>query len=144
MEIELTKLVVTVLLAIAGWLFAGWLNSLRDSANKRREIVVQHLIDAYKTLTQEIGRRDTTVESITKLENLLSEIQLFGSRKQVDLARKLSNQTAQEGVSTIDPLIEDMRDTLRKELGLEPLEGNTIWLRFTEKFKREIADNKNT
>ncbi|GAB1235466.1 hypothetical protein UT5_18610 [Ferrigenium sp. UT5] len=80
---------------------------------------MQHLIDAYKILTQEIGRRDATVESITKLENLLSEIQLFGSRKQVDLARKLSNQTAQEGVSTIDPLIEDMRDTLRKELGLE-------------------------
>jgi hypothetical protein len=142
MDIELTKLIVTVLLAIVGWLFAGWLSSRRDSANKRREIVVQHLIDAYKILTQEIGHRDTTVESITKFENLLSEIQLFGSREQVDIARKLSNQTAQEGVSTIDPLIENMRDALRKELGLESVEGVTIWCRFTEDFKQQIATGK--
>jgi hypothetical protein len=144
MNIELIKLIVTVLSAIAGWLLAGWLNSRRDSANKRREIVVQHLIDAYKILTQEIGHRDPTVESITKFENLLSEIQLFGSKKQADLAQALANQTAYDGSSTIDPLIEDMRNELRKELDLEPVESNTIWFRFSKEFKQGISDKNNT
>ena len=143
MDFELTKLIATVLLAIAGWIFASWLGSRRDSANKRRDLVVQHLIDAYKILTQEIGRRETSIDSMTKLENLLGEIQLFGSRKQVELARKISNQTAQEGVSIIDPLIEDMRNSLREELKLESVEGNTIWLRFTDEFKKNIGNNKN-
>jgi len=144
MNIELVKLLSTVLLAVAGWAFAGWLNSRRDTANKRRELVVQHLIGAYKILTQEIGRRDTTSESMTKLENLLSEIQLFGSKQQVELARKLSNQTANEGISEIDPLIEDMRNHLRKELGLELVEGKTIWLRFKKEFRQKIDNEKNT
>jgi len=143
MDIELTKLLVTVLLAILGWIFAGWINSRRDTNTKRRDLVVQHLIDAYKILTQEIGRRESSIESITKFENLLSEIQLFGSKKQVELARKISNQTAQEGVSEIDPLVEEMRNSLRHELGLEAVEGNTIWLRFKDDFKKQI-DNKNT
>jgi hypothetical protein len=131
MDFELVKLIVTVLVAVAGWIFAGWLSSRRDTANKRRDLVVQHLIDAYKIFTQEIGHREKSIESITKLENLLSEIQLFGSRTQVELARKLSNQVAQDGASEIDPLVEEMRNSLRKELGLEPVEGATIWLRFT-------------
>lgn len=84
------------------------------------------MIDANKFLTQEIGRRETSIESITKFENLLSEIQLFGSRTQVELTRKLPNQTDQDGVSIIDPLVEEMRNSLRKELGLEPVEGATI------------------
>jgi len=141
MDLELTKLIVTVLIAILGWIFAGWLNSRRDTANKRRDLVVQHLVDAYKILTQEIGHRETSIESITKFENLLSEIQLFGSKKQVELARKLSNQTAQNGVSEIDPLVEEMRNSLRNELGLEQVEGTTIWLRFEESHKSQIGKN---
>ncbi len=139
MDFELVKLIVTVLVAVAGWIFAGWLSSRRDTANKRSDLVVQHLIDAYKILTQEIGHRETSIESITMFENLLSEIQLFGSRKQVKLARQLSNQTAHDGVSEIDSLVEDMRNSLRKELGLEPVEGATSWLMFTESYKTQIG-----
>lgn len=139
MDLEYIKILSTVILAVIGWGVGNWLNHLRARNDKRRELVVQHLIEAYRILTQDIGRRDTSIESITKLENLLSEIQLFGSAKQVDLARKLSNETASEGVSEIDPLIENMRDSLRKELGLEAVEGKTIWLRFTETFKKSVA-----
>ncbi len=140
MDIELWKLIITALIAIAGWLVAGWLSSLRDTANKRRELVVQHLVDAYKVLTQEIGQRETTSDSMRTFEDLLSEIQLFGSKSQVEIARRLSHETATNGTSEIDPLIEDMRDSLRKELGLQPVEGNTIWLRFTDASSRAIDE----
>lgn len=140
MHFKLVNLIVTALVAFAGWVFAGWLSSRRDVANKRRDIVAQHLINAYKILTQEIGHRKTTIESMTKFENLLSEIQLFGSRKQVELARELSNKTAQTGESEIDSLVEDMRNSLRKEMGLEPVEGATIWFRFEENYKSQIGN----
>lgn len=142
MDLELITQIVTVLIVIVGWGVVGCINSRRDAANKRRDLVVSHLIDNYKILTQEIGQRETSIESITKLENLLSEVQLFGSKREVELARKLSKETADNGVSKIDPLIEEMRNSLRKQLKLEAVEGTTIWLRFTNDFKNEIKQKK--
>jgi len=72
---------------------------------------------------------------MTKFENLMTEIQLFGSREQVEMAKKISKETAENGVSEIDPLIEVLRSNLRRELNLEELDEPTIWLRFTENFK---------
>jgi len=134
-EIKAISLMASILLAVASWWVVSYLNSSRDRKNKKRELVVTHLVDAYRVLTQEIGRRETTPESMTKFENLMTEIQLFGSREQVEMAKKISKETAENGVSEIDPLIEVLRSNLRRELNLEELDEPTIWLRFTENFK---------
>lgn len=129
-EIKAISLMASILLAVASWWVVSYLNSSRDRKNKKRELVVTHLVDAYRVLTQEIGRRETTPESMTKFENLMTEIQLFGSREQVEMAKKISKETAENGVSEIDPLIEVLRSNLRRELNLEELDEPTIWLRF--------------
>lgn len=140
MDLEYIKILSTVILAIVGWGVSNRLNLKHSRDDKRRELVTNHLIQAYRILTQEIGRRESSKSSMTKLENLLSEIQLFGSPTQVEIARNIASETANKGVSEIDPLIENMRDSLRLELGLDKIDGNTIWLRFTDEFKRQIDD----
>lgn len=138
MELGWVKLIVAIVIAIIGWIVIGWINSRRDNTNKRRELVVEHLINAYRILTQEIGRRETTQESMVKFENLMTEIQLFGSKEQIKLARKISGETAENGRSEIDPLIDSLRKSLREELLLEVVDDKTIWLRFKDSFKDDV------
>jgi hypothetical protein len=88
---EWIKTGLTVFTALFGWLLVNWLSAKREVKSKRRELVTNHLIEAYRILTQEVGRRPTTEESMTKFENLLTDIQLFGSKKEVELASSLSD-----------------------------------------------------
>lgn len=126
-----TQLLGFVVVAL-GWLVNGWLAGRRDARNKRRELVLTHLVESYRFLTQEFGRRAITPDSIRRFENLMADIQLFGTRKQVELAARISRETCEDGVSPIDPLVEEMRDYLRRELSLDAVEGTTIWLRFRD------------
>ena len=123
---------ITLFIMVVGWGVAHYLTVMRDASNKRREIRLQYLIDAYRILTNEVSRRDLTPERGEKLENLLSDIQLFGSSNQVELARQLANEVASGASFELDPLITSLRDDLRKELNLSEVSGNVKWLRLRE------------
>ena len=105
---------------------------MRDASNKRREIRLQYLIDAYRILTNEVSQRDQNPERREKLENLLSDIQLFGSLSQVELSKQLANEVASGAGFELSPLIISLRDDLRKELNLSEVSGKVKWLRFRE------------
>jgi hypothetical protein len=130
-EIGYIKIIVTVVVAVFGWLVANYFTSKRDVANKRRELRLQYLIDAYQILTNEISHRPPSVERKKALENLLSNIQLYGSIKQIELAKKLADD-ASEGDFELDSLINCLRDDLRSELNLCKISGNVKWLRLEE------------
>ena len=93
MKFELIKIVVTIILAISGWMIGLHVNSKRARNQKRRDISIDHLINGYRILTNEISHRSETPERARKLEHILSGIQLFGSAHQVELARSLSEET---------------------------------------------------
>ncbi len=139
MELNWIKLIVTIVLTIFGWIAVGWINAKRDKSNKRRELVVEHLINAYRILAQEIAHRELTPENRKKFENLMAEIQLFGSKEQIELAKKISLEIEEKGVSEIDPLVDSLRSSLRKELLLEEVNDKIIWLRFKDDFKKDIG-----
>ena len=124
------KIFVTVALAVIGWLTAHIFTERRTLAAKRRDISLEHLIDAYRILTNEISHRTLDLERNRKLENLLSDIQLFGSKEQVDLARALAKEVAAGQSFELDPLINNLRDDLQNQLRLDPVVGNVKWLRF--------------
>lgn len=132
MDFEYLKIAVTISLAVLGWIIAHWFTTRRDRALKRRELSIQYLIEAYRVLANEISHRDQTPDRTLKLENMLSDIQLFGSLKQVQLARTLADELASKRNFELDPLINSLRDDLRKELGLSRVEGNVRWIRFSE------------
>jgi hypothetical protein len=130
MAFDYLKIVITIALAVVGWLIAHNFTSRRDVACKRRDISLVHLINAYRILTNDISHRIQTDERTKLLENLLSDIQLFGSVDQVDMARLLASEVATSDEFELDPLINSLRDDLRTQLQLPPIEGNVKWLRF--------------
>lgn len=118
---------VTALIVILGWWVVHYFSSKRDRANKKRELVTKHLINAYLILTTEISQRKQF--EIRKLEDIVSEIQLFGSVEQVRLVKELVDCLTQKKAIDLDPLINSLRNDLRDELELERIEGTVLWLR---------------
>lgn len=132
MGIDYLKIIITIILAVIGWIIGHYFTNKRAIASKRREIVTEHLINAYRILTNEVSHRKQTPERMEKLENLLSDIQLFGSQEQVDLAKALADEAASQEFFELDPLIIVYATILRSELNLKKITGNVQWLRFNE------------
>jgi len=87
---EYLKILATIVLAVFGWIIAHYYNSELDSKNKKREIILPFLIQSYQVLTHDINKRKPDDILAEKLEKLISDIQLFGSSKQVKLAKHLA------------------------------------------------------
>ena len=130
--IEILKFAVPALIAVAGWFIGHYFSDKRDRSNKKRELTVKHLINAYSVLTNEVAHRNFTIERKQKLECIISEMQLFGSKEQALLAKKLANDVAAGDEYELDPLINNLRTDLRSQLELESIQGNVTWLRFKE------------
>lgn len=130
--VEIFKFAVPALIAVAGWFAGHFFSDKRDKSNKKRELTIKHLINAYSVLTNEVAHRNFTVERKQKLECIISEIQLFGSTEQAMLAKKLANEVATGDEYELDPLINNLRTDLRVQLELQPINGNVTWLRFKE------------
>jgi hypothetical protein len=129
--LEIFKNSITVIVAVLGWLVGHYFTNKRDRASKRRDVSLQHLINAYRVLTDDISHRPETIERTNKLESIITDIQLFGSKKQIELVKQLVVEVAAGGEFQLDPLINDLRNDLRKEIGLQEIEGNVKWLRIT-------------
>ncbi len=130
MDIGYFKICVTTVLAVIGWLIAHHFTAQRTLAVKRRDVTLEHLISAYRILTNEISQRTLDADRSKKLECLLSDIQLFGSKDQVNSAREMIDQVVAKKSFDLDPIINSLRDDLRKQLQLEEVSGNVKWLRY--------------
>lgn len=141
MNIDYLKILITIILALIGWIVGYYFTTRKDINQKRRDISIDHLINAYRILTNDISHRKGTKENNIKLENILSDIQLFGSVEQVELARNLAETVASGGEFKLDPLINSLRNDLRRMIGLKEIKGNVTWLRFNDEIKK-ISNDK--
>jgi hypothetical protein len=132
-NIEIWKIFVTVAIAVLGWIVANYFNSRRDRATKRRELITDHLINTHKILTIDITQREPSTDRDYKLESVIAELQLFGSEEQIELTKKLTDDINHKQEFLMDELINNLRNALRKELGLSSIRGNVRWLRFEKK-----------
>ena len=125
-------ILVSTLVAIIGWYFVHYYAQERDLKNKKREITLNYLITSYRILANEILQREPhTPEAKRKLEDVLSELQLFGSLEQVIMAQELAKAVQKESTTfDISPLINSLRESVRSELKLKKVEGNMWWARF--------------
>ncbi|MEO8361455.1 MAG: hypothetical protein ABI672_15590 [Vicinamibacteria bacterium] len=119
----LLPLIITTGVATTGWHMADLYSKRRDRANKQRDLRVQYLIEAYRRIETLCGREDPAavpVEAIRGFESAITDVQLFGSSGQIDLARRIAAEI--ETASSTDPrhLLADLRADLRRELQLEP------------------------
>ncbi|SOD18918.1 hypothetical protein SAMN06297164_1915 [Nitrosomonas ureae] len=121
----LLPLFVTTLVAIAGWYIVHRMASNRDRINKKRDLRVKYLIEAYQAIESACSRGENAPYR-ERLERAVGDVQLFGNSEQVQLAKKFS--TDMESTTFGDPrsLLVALRDDLRRELNLEPVKGE-IW-----------------
>lgn len=122
--LSLTPLIITII----GWGILHSLTKRRDLANRKKEIRIKYLIDAWRLLESASNRKNG--ELYKNIEVAISDIQLFGSKKQIELAQKIALNISETGQSdTLDLLIE-LRADLRKELNLESVENTFKFIRF--------------
>ena len=129
MELGLLKIIITVAIAVCGWVLGHWLNSRRDRKLKRRDLKVRYLVEVYRNLDKFIAVLIGAPFNKQVAENMnlaISDIQLFGTPNQIELAVKITNVLAVENsvpTPELNELVQALRTDLRKELGLE--ESNT-------------------
>jgi len=123
----LLPLLITAIFAIVGWFVAHYLSSNRERARKRHDLRVQYLIEAWRRLENASNRHDDS--RYDDLERAIADIQLFGSREQIELAQRFAEDFVKNGSASLDELLEDLRQDLRKELRLESVPKNIKYLR---------------
>jgi hypothetical protein len=129
-------MLLPVLLAVAGWIVGHWLNARRDLANKRRELRVRYLVDAWRSIEKAANRADR--DATRGLEEALADVQLFGTSEQAAAAAATAREMAGTGVASVSKLLEELRADLRRELYLGPASGNLIHLRVTYPPTKEL------
>lgn len=117
---------------ILGWIVAHELNVRRDTLAKRRDLRVQYLIEAYRKLEDNAGRINALPEVKRTFESAVADIQLLGTRTQIDALLLFLQQFKDNTNETIDPVLKLLRDDLRKELNLEVDVQSIHQFRFTE------------
>ena len=121
-SLEVTKIFVAVGLAAFGWVVVHIFNSQRDLKNRLLELRLQRLYEAFINLYNFIGER-VTPESVSSFQRALADIQLYGTKQQVEYAQRLQRQLAESSDGNLDiaDLLTVLRDSIRSDLNLEQL-----------------------
>src|ERR1700730_8658935 len=121
-------LIVTAAVAIFGWFAVHQLTTSRDRRNKRREMRLSMMLDAYRVLAGS-AHRPFIGQAALDVERALESIQLLGTSRQIELAQRLIKEFADHQGVAWHPLLVDLRDSLRAELELEPVAKRLLHLR---------------
>ena len=128
----LIPLLVTTIVAVIGWFFAHRLAAARDRENKRREQRIHYLVEAFRRLAT-VGNRPDLSEFADELESAIADIQLFGTPEQIKKVQAFTKEMGEKHEVSLNDLLTDLRQNLRKELGLPEVERKMWWLRVKRK-----------
>ena len=127
-------IVIGVLVAVVGWL----VNEYFARRSVRRNLRIEYLLSAYRRLENASNRHMNDAHE-TALEEAISDIQLLGSRPQVEMATAFARQFAADQRADTEPLLEHLRASLRQELQLEAVPPKRMWLRITRDPQRALG-----
>jgi len=122
-------LILAPLVAVIGWFVAHQFNVHRDRLNKRRDLRIQYLLEAYRRLESAANREEKTEEQAVDFESAVADIQLLGTSQEINATVKYLREHA-SGEAQINELLCLLRDDLRGELGLPLFRGNVVVFRF--------------
>lgn len=127
----LLPLLMTTVVAILGWVIAHRLAAARDRANKRRDLVITYLLDAYRRLEANTNRPAGKADNAA-IESAIADIQLLGTRRHVELAARFVRQAVETKSAYLDELLAALREDLRAELGLESVGDEIRYFRVSK------------
>lgn len=123
-------LLITTLVVIIGWYIVHFFTAKRDQENKKREIRVRYLIEAFQLLANASQRKpEPNSQYFHDMESAVADIQLLGTESQVENLNVFLNEFASEGIGSLDGLLSDLRDDLRYELKLTEIVEKVRWFR---------------
>lgn len=131
LDAEALKYAVPAVVAIVGWFAAHQFNVHRDRQNKRRDLRIQFLLDAYRRLESVANPEEKTEEQKLAFKSAVADIQLLGTREQVAATVKYLREHAAGSGARIDSVLQLLRSDLRQELGLPGAVENAVFFRFT-------------
>lgn len=106
-----------------------------------RKLLLNNLINIYKNITYAIDRMpiDEFENFIffKYFEDALTDIQLFGTQKQIDICFKMIDDFNKDQKFSFNELLTDLRSDIRKDLGLEEINYPIIPIRFKPNKDRE-------
>jgi hypothetical protein len=109
-------IIVPSLLIILGWFIVNWLAARRELRSKKREVRIQYLIEAYRSIASGANRgAKTSHEQKLAIESAIEDIQLLGDASQVSAL----NRMIESGNPDFTEVLESLRQELRRELNLE-------------------------
>ena len=130
MDVELAKLLVSIVVGLGGWYVVHLLTTSRDQLNRRKDLKVEYLLKAYRNLSNAANRSGPD-EFGLQFEEAVSDIQLLGSPKQIELLHKaLSEKDGNGNHVGVNEVLEELRVDLRSELVLSPISTKLKFFRF--------------
>ena len=129
---------LAALVAIIGLAISHWLTSKRDLANEKRKIRINFMIDAYRKLENGSSRGVNQEKYSDEFHSAIADIQLLGSRDQVEIARKIASALGNRSGKplNINELLNARREELRSELNLPPVSRELVILRRPEELAK--------
>lgn len=129
------ELLSPLLFSAIGGLVGAWLayslNIKRDRQQKRRDLTVKYLIEAYRHLERAAGHR-LVGEVARGVETAVGDVQLFGSPEEVISAQKFALAIESGGGADVGDLLRLLRRRLRAELALDPVDETLLYYRSIE------------
>jgi hypothetical protein len=117
------------LLVVIGRLFGQALNGKREHDNRRRDVRVQFLVDAWRSIERAATRGGP--DEIRGLAQAIADIQLFGTPSQAEQAASVARSMNERKTNTaaLEDLLEALRLDLRDEMRLGRASARVVYLR---------------
>ncbi|KAA6340197.1 hypothetical protein EZS27_011916 [termite gut metagenome] len=127
MDLSTLLAFLVIVTTVVGWLIVHIFDKHRDNLNKKKEIRINFLINAWRLLESASNQENNALVHNTEIA--IADIQLFGSKRQIELAQKIAiDMATSKQADTLD-LLKNLRADLRKELKLEVVPDNFKFLR---------------
>lgn len=123
-------LIIQCIITVIGWIVV-YIFAIRQNIQiKKKEVTIEYLIQAWGKLEKASNRKDNRYN--TEIETAIADIQLFGTKRQIELAQQFAEEIARNKESSTLELLVLLREDLRKELKLERVPRKFKFLRFSK------------
>lgn len=123
-------LIIQCIITVIGWIVVYIFAIRQNTQIKKKDVTIEYLIQAWGKLEKASNRKDNRYN--TEIETAIADIQLFGTKRQIELAQQFAEEIARNKESSTLELLVLLREDLRKELKLERVPRKFKFLRFSK------------
>lgn len=88
------NLVIQCILTVIGWIVVYILALRQNTQIKKKEVTIKFLVQAWERLEKASNRQDNSYN--TDIETAIADIQLFGTKRQIELAQQFAEEIARK------------------------------------------------